>query len=101
MKPSRFTEEQIIGILREHEAGAKTADVVFMPTSLQHKVIREIANSAAAAISFRDEGVFFCRCRISKYMYRLSRHGSVGLSPNPIGHSLSSRWLSSSRSGCR
>jgi putative transposase len=27
MKPSRFTEEQIIGILPEHEAGAKTADV--------------------------------------------------------------------------
>jgi putative transposase len=27
MKQSRFLEEQIIGILREHEAGAKTADV--------------------------------------------------------------------------
>jgi putative transposase len=27
MKSSRFTEEQIIGILQEHEAGAKTADV--------------------------------------------------------------------------
>lgn len=27
MKASRFTEEQIIGILREQESGAKTADV--------------------------------------------------------------------------
>jgi putative transposase len=27
MKASRFTEEQIIGILREHDGGAATADV--------------------------------------------------------------------------
>jgi putative transposase len=27
MKKSRFSEEQIIGILKEHEAGIKTADV--------------------------------------------------------------------------
>ena len=27
MKASRLTEEQVIGILREQEAGAKTADV--------------------------------------------------------------------------
>jgi putative transposase len=27
MRPSRFTDEQIIGMLKEQEAGAKTADV--------------------------------------------------------------------------
>ena len=27
MKRSRFTEEQVIAILRKHEAGAKTADL--------------------------------------------------------------------------
>ena len=27
MKRKRFTEEQIIGVLKEHELGAKTADL--------------------------------------------------------------------------
>ena len=27
MKRARFTEEQIIGVLREHEAGARTVDL--------------------------------------------------------------------------
>jgi hypothetical protein len=27
MRPSRFTEEQIIGMLKEQETGVKTADV--------------------------------------------------------------------------
>ena len=31
MKKARFTEEQIISILREHEAGAATADVCRKP----------------------------------------------------------------------
>jgi hypothetical protein len=30
MKRKRFTEEQIIGILREQEAGTKTADFGFL-----------------------------------------------------------------------
>jgi putative transposase len=33
MKTSRFTEEQIIAILREQEAGAATADVLSEPGS--------------------------------------------------------------------
>jgi putative transposase len=27
MKRARFTEDQIIGVLKEHEAGARTADL--------------------------------------------------------------------------
>ena len=27
MKRARFTEDQIVGVLKEHEAGAKTADL--------------------------------------------------------------------------
>ena len=27
MRKSRFSEEQIIGMIREHEAGVKTADI--------------------------------------------------------------------------
>jgi putative transposase len=31
MKRARFTEEQIIGVLKEREAGAKTADLARKP----------------------------------------------------------------------
>jgi putative transposase len=35
MKAKRYTEEQIIGILKEHEAGAKVANLVHKQVSEQ------------------------------------------------------------------
>jgi hypothetical protein len=37
MEGSRFSEEQIIGVLREHEAGAKTEEVSCSPWKLSHQ----------------------------------------------------------------
>ena len=39
MKRLRFMEEQIIGVLREAEAGAKTADLIEDP---KQKMCREV-----------------------------------------------------------
>jgi len=47
MKRARSTEEQIIGVLKEHEAGAKTADL-----ACKHGVSEatlEVANLSASA----------------------------------------------------
>lgn len=49
MKPSRFTEEQIIGILRERETGAKTADVC-----------RKHGLSSATFCKWKDGSEFLC-----------------------------------------
>jgi hypothetical protein len=52
MKANRFTEEQIIGILREQEAGAKTAEVCRVMQRVASP--REVANQRIArAIKFR------------------------------------------------
>jgi hypothetical protein len=38
MKGNRFSEEQIIGVLREHEAGAKTEEVCLQRQLLQVEI---------------------------------------------------------------
>ena len=53
MKRSRFTEERIIGILKEHEAGAKTADL-----SRKHGI-----SDATFIIGARNTVAWTCRMR--------------------------------------
>jgi putative transposase len=45
MKRARFTEEQIIGVLKEHEAGAKTADL-----ARKHGVCASIRSGATRPV---------------------------------------------------
>ena len=49
MKKARFTEEQIIGILREHEAGAATADVCRKHRVRQRSVFYRLKAERASA----------------------------------------------------
>jgi hypothetical protein len=51
MKRKRHTEEQIIGILKEHEAGVKTADLSSRPGSASELGQLE-AESAAGSKSY-------------------------------------------------
>ena len=39
MRGSRFSEEQIIGVLREHEAGAKTEEVLPLTRDLERDLL--------------------------------------------------------------
>ena len=47
MKKSRFSEEQIIGILKQHEAGVKTADVCREHGAVQRRPLAGSRSTAA------------------------------------------------------
>lgn len=42
MKPDRFAEEQVIGELKEHEPGAKTADAMLGNTALNDQLSKMV-----------------------------------------------------------
>ena len=76
MKQSRFTEEQIIGILKEHETGVSVADLcrkhgVSDATVYKWKArfggmdVSEGRQCCAVAIVSRTSGVLMARCRIN------------------------------------
>jgi hypothetical protein len=55
MKKSRFNEEQIIGMVKEHEAGKKVADIALDRGSAKHAVhlekqVRRDGRQRSAAI---------------------------------------------------
>lgn len=54
MKRSRLTEEQIIGILREHEAGVATAVVHKAATPPHGQISRELVTHSQFCIQFVD-----------------------------------------------
>jgi hypothetical protein len=62
MKRARFTEEQIIGVLREREAGGKTADLV-RKHRVSEATLYNWKASLAAWTSLRPSGCGSSRTR--------------------------------------
>ena len=48
MKKSRFTTEQIIGVLKEHEAGVKASDLARKHGVSEHTISREFCSRRAS-----------------------------------------------------
>jgi hypothetical protein len=62
MKKARLTEEQIIGILREHEAGAKCADLcrkhgmsLHLTTAIAHPAVRDESSAPGRLLNPRKK----------------------------------------------
>lgn len=51
MKRSRFTQEQIIGILKEHEAGAKPSELARKHGVTEHTIYRWKAKYGGMSVS--------------------------------------------------
>jgi hypothetical protein len=63
MNRARFTEEQIIGVLKEHEAGAKTADLARKPRMLGTLALANKRRALSGPCSRRAENIELRRRR--------------------------------------
>jgi hypothetical protein len=88
MKRARFTEDQIIGVLKEHEAGAKTADLARKHLRLRGDALQlEPSGINLIYRLYREEGLTVRK--------RRARRRAVGSrSPILVESKPNARWVS-------